>query len=252
MAIHRSKIGYCDFSGGDANVVLGCTPASDGCANCYARAIMARGGRDFSQVRYFPDKVGRLAKIKLEEDGIPFRRGPGSRPIVFLVDMGDLFHLAVPDIFIRYTLDTLADRPDVDWLLLTKRADRMARVVKTWLFSRGLTELPNHIWPGATVESRKYLSRIAELRAIPSRRRWLSVEPMLEKLDSISLEGIAWVTCGAESGVRRRRFDHDGANHLRALCHEFGIPFFGKQDSGLHPGVPLLFDGKEVKEFPRE
>lgn len=46
----RSRITWTDYSGGDLNVVTGCTPVSEGCANCYARAIYERFGLDHSKV----------------------------------------------------------------------------------------------------------------------------------------------------------------------------------------------------------
>ena len=36
MAVPHSKIGWTDFSGGDANFVIGCDPVSEGCANSTA------------------------------------------------------------------------------------------------------------------------------------------------------------------------------------------------------------------------
>jgi protein gp37 len=122
---HRSKIGYADFSGGDANFIIGCTPASAGCINCYARELIeVRQGRDFSKIRLYPEKLHRLGRTKFEENGVLFRRGPGSRPIVFPVDLGDIMHADVPQSFISDALNLMAGRDEVDWLILTKRSRR--------------------------------------------------------------------------------------------------------------------------------
>ena len=92
MTVPRSNITWTDFSGGDANFAIGCTKVSPACAHCYAEAIIKRAGRDFSEVRTYPEKLRRLQTWKFKDDGAPFRRGPGSRPLCFPVDMGDLFH----------------------------------------------------------------------------------------------------------------------------------------------------------------
>ena len=60
--------------------------------------------------------------------------------------------------------------------------------------------MPN-IWWGVSVEDRRYgVPRIDDLRAAPAEVRFLSIEPLLEDLGEIDLEGIDWVIVGGESG----------------------------------------------------
>ena len=109
MPIKRSNISWTDYSGGDANFVLGCQEVSPGCARCYAAAIAKRGGWDFHNVRIFPEKLKRLEKASLGQQfdwEVYPRRGYDARPMVFVCDMSDLFHKDVPDEFI---LEALAD-----------------------------------------------------------------------------------------------------------------------------------------------
>jgi protein gp37 len=258
VSVKRSTIGWTDFSGQDANFIIGCEAISAGCQNCYARVIVEqRGGRDFSQVRTFHAKLGRLGCAKFEPGDTPFRRGLGSRPMVFPCDLSDLFHKDVPTGFIQAAIGVMCDRSDVDWQLLTKRPWRMAHEIGLYLCNHGLTELPDHIWPGVTVESSIYRNRLHApdcLPGIPSRRRFISVEPMLEPLvlRANDLVGISWVICGAESGPNRRPFETWWAEELYDTCRVAGVPFFGKQGSGLHPGTPLLINGQIVQEFPRD
>jgi protein gp37 len=67
-----------------------------------------------------------------------------------------------------------------------------------------------------------------------------------------SYSPLDWVICGAESGNNRRPFEVSWARTLQWECQHFAnpIPFFGKQDSGLHPGTPLLIDGQVIHEWP--
>lgn len=257
MAVRRSNIGWCDFSGGDANFIIGCTPKSEGCQNCYARRIIeGRLGRDFSDVRLYPKKLHRLAKTKFEENGIPFRRGPGSRPIVFPCDLSDLFHPNVPDDLILEGLRIMGQRDDVDWAVLTKRVRRLAYFDLVHLYEG----FPPNVWIGTTVENRKRAEeRIPILRKVRAKVRWLSMEPLLEDVNvdfylkqrnRPRSENVHWVIVGAESGSDRRPFDVSWARSIYAECKATGVAFFGKQDSGSRPGVPLLIDGREIKEFP--
>jgi len=261
----KSKIAYCDYSGGDLNFVLGCTPVSAGCANCYARRIYERFGKDFSKVTIYPEKLERLLKWRPKP---PYKRGAGSRPLALVVDMGDLFHCLVPDEFIRHAFDIMADRSDVDWLVLTKRATKMRHLLIDWCPAE-------NVWLGVTVENQDNLWRIDELLKTPAALRWVSMEPMLGPIDmepylgpvhvnSLGVRprnnwdywsaGLDWVVIGAESGPDRKRrpLKWDWAWEVLEVGRREGVPVFLKQDSAPHPGRPLLDrDGHEVKEWPR-
>lgn len=270
MTVRRSGIGYADFSGGDANFIIGCRPdesTSPACTHCYARElIQTRQGRDFSKVRLYPEKLARLARSKFKENGTPFRRGPGSRPIVFPVDLGDIMHQDVPHLFIEIALDTMAQRDDADWLILTKRPARLLE-----FYPNGW---PPNIWPGVTVESQDYTWRIEHLRQVKASVRWLSIEPMLEAIRlsgylecgicgskewnfvqfqtaHLHNRGMDWIVLGAESGSKRRPFDENWARDMRNQCQNAGVAFHYKQDSHRFPGRNDILDGRTWKEFPR-
>jgi protein gp37 len=256
MAVKRSNIGWCDFSGGDANFIIGCTPTSEGCRNCYARNLIERRqGRDFSAVRLYPEKLRRLKKTKFEENGVPFRRGPGSRPIVFPCDLSDLFHPDVPDAFILEAVRVMGQRDDVDWAVLTKRVERLAHFDLASLHDG----FPPNVWIGATVENQERADeRIPILLKVRAGVHWLSMEPLLEAVDirrALSCakppwNRLSWAVVGAESGAHRRPFDAAWAKRIYEDCRAANVPFFGKQDSGFRPGAPLLIDRQEIKEFP--
>ena len=60
-----------------------------------------------------------------------------------------------------------------------------------------------------------------------------------------------WVIVGAESGKGRRPFRVEWALDVYEQCHGARVPFFGKQDSGDRPGVPLELPGYGVvQEWP--
>jgi protein gp37 len=259
VAPHQSKIGWTDYSGGDANFVTGCTPISEGCRNCYARAIYERFGKDFSQVDCHPDKLERLAKWTPRESGLhPWKgRFPIKRPMTFVCDTGDLFHEDVPFQFIAEALDVMAAREDVIWQVLTKRPARMLQAQRRGGWRRGgwrRAGWPENVWVGATVENQVTADeRIPLLLEVPAAVRFVSVEPMLEPVVLTPwIFDIDWVICGAESGPERRGFDTQWAVHLYYQCGEANVPFFYKQGSAVRPGLNAVLPGfGVVQEWPQ-
>jgi protein gp37 len=76
--------------------------------------------------------------------------------------------------------------------VLTKRSERLRDLLATKL--RPFADLP-HVWWGVSVEDRAHgLPRVEHLRQAPAAVRFLSVEPLLEDLGEVNLEGIPWLT----------------------------------------------------------
>jgi len=132
--------------------------------------------------------------------------------------------------------------------VLTKRSERMRDLLQTKL---KLAADQPHIWWGVSVENRKHgLSRIDHLRAAPARIRFLSIEPLLEDLGPINLEGISWVIAEGESGAGARPMKKEWVLAIRDQCHKAGVPFFFKQWGGVHKKqAGRKIDGKTYDEF---
>jgi len=243
-----SKIGWCDYSGGDLNFARGCTPVSEGCQHCYAKELAHRFARPF-EATWDHAKLERLTS-KQWPSYSPKRGAPYS-PMVFVVDTGDLFHENYGDMVILGALRRMILRRAVTWIVLTKRAERMHEVVSKLAAQRPDGLLPPHIWLGVTAENYVRMhQRLPILRDTPASTRFVSMEPMLGPMGPLNLDGLNWVIVGAESGPKRRPFDVAWAADVKRQCDETGVPFFGKQASGLRPGAPLLFDGQECKAWP--
>jgi protein gp37 len=102
------------------------------------------------------------------------------------------------------------------------------------------------------VENRKHgLPRIAHLRQAPAAVRFLSIEPLLEDLGSVSLRGIDWVIVGGESGRRARPMHAEWARNLRDLCQRERVPFFFKQWGGPRKHeTGRVLDGRTWDQSP--
>lgn len=199
------------------NPTTGCTKVSPGCLNCYAE-VMARRLHAMGAVGY--EQGFRLA---LHESRL---RQPLERkiPTVYFVNsMSDLFHKDVPDAFLDRIFEVIRDTPHHTYQILTKRANRLVN------YFRGRTCPPN-AWLGVSVEDRRHgVRRIAELRRVRARIRFLSIEPLLEDVGRLDLRGIHWVICGGESGHQARRMRHEWAVNVKRQCDAAAVAFFFKQ-----------------------
>jgi protein gp37 len=223
------------------NPVVGCTPCSTGCQNCYARdthAWLARMGQPkyqspFTEVRCLPDLLNAPTRWRKPR-------------LIFVNSMSDLFHPAVPDEFILRLFETIRATPDHTYQVLSKRSSRMAEFARIYGWAA-------NCWAGVSVENRATLFRINDLRCVPTSMRFLSAEPLLEGLGEIELEGIQWVVCGGESGRNARPWDDEWARELKNKCVYAGIPFFFKQrrrpNRREKKELPLL-DGRTWAEIP--
>ncbi len=240
MTITRSRIGWTDYSGGDANYVLGCTKISDGCKHCYYFELGKQYRRDYSIIEFSMEKLHRLVHTSFNLD----HPCTGPNPLVFVCDMSELFHKKVPGDFILQAINMLGDRPDVTWQILTKRIERAA-----WILSG--VKLPVNIWIGVTCENQITIDeRLPYLEQVDAAIRFISVEPMLGPVDLPQLVNVDWVICRAESGPHRRAFSQDWASSIWTQCKQRGIPFFYKQGSARLPGMDDQLQGQWIKEFP--
>ena len=236
----RSHIEWTDATW---NPVRGCTKVSPGCKHCYAELFAERWrgipGHPYEQgfdLRLVPDKLF---------DPLVWAR---SRT-VFVNSMSDLFQEGVPESFIAKVFGVMRLADWHIYQVLTKRADRMKRVVSRR--HRDLGRL-SHVWLGVSVEDRRFgLPRIEQLRQTPAAVRFLSVEPLLEDLGDLDLTGIDWVIVGGESGPGARPMRKAWVRSIRRQCHAHGVPFFFKQWGGVQKrrkGREL--DGRHYDELP--
>jgi protein gp37 len=199
------------------NPTTGCTKVSDGCRNCYAE-VMARRLHAIGVPGYQNNFKLTIQQQRLSQ---PLSRRPPT--LYFVNSMSDLFHRDVPDEYLDEVFDVIRKTPQHTYQILTKRARRLPRY-----FAK--RECPSNVWLGVSVENRRSgLPRIDDLRRTPARVRFLSVEPLLEDLGDLDLDGIDWVIVGGESGHQARPMNATWARNVKRQCAAAGVAFFFKQ-----------------------
>jgi len=220
-----SQLSKIEWTDATWNPIRGCTKISPGCKHCYAERFAER----FRGVKNHPFEQGfdlRLVPAKLSD---PLRWGEPK--MVFVNSMSDLFLDEVPLSYISRVAETMRLARWHTYQVLTKRSARLRELLSGPLEAFAGEK---HIWWGVSVEDRKYgLPRIADLQAAPAAVRFLSVEPLLEDLGELPLDGISWVIVGGESGPGARPMQEAWVLSIREQCETAGVAFFFKQWGGV-------------------
>jgi protein gp37 len=224
----------------------GCSRVSPGCVNCYAETMSHRNPAVLGE--WGPNGTRVVASESMWRQPVKWdreAREAGQRRRVFCASMADVFEDR-PDLIDprRRLFKLVRATPNLDWLLLTKRPENVSRLIRGG-------EWPN-VWLGTSVEDRKRLWRLDELRAARQQVpvRFVSAEPLLEDLGEVDLTGINWLIVGGESGPDFRPMDHAWARSLLRQCREAGVAFFFKQSAAPRNETGTELDGRTYHEFP--
>lgn len=235
-----------------------CRETSPGCAHCYAHALAKRAGKDFHSKFYtrWPAAMKEVKAVK-----------PGST--VFLNSCSDTYFAEASDQDVHRVHNLALARPDVTWLILTKRPERA-------FYMRDVLAWPANLWMGVSVETATYLYRIDYALATPAAHVFISAEPLLSDIGVMLMgylntrgygparnanvpddvhdlgqhRAVEWVICGGESGPNRRPFEKRWAASIMHSCLETGVKFFFKQGSAYTPGQDRLLEGHLWDEVP--
>ena len=221
------------------NPVTGCTKISHGCKHCYAermsQRLQAMGAKKY--------KHGFAVTVHPETLREPISWKKPS--IVFVNSMSDLFHKSVPSAFIESVFATMNEASQHTFQVLTKRPDRVAQL------DGRLNWTPN-IWLGTSIESSRWLGRMARLKETGAKTKFLSLEPLLGPLSDMDLMGIDWVIVGGESGPGARPMEADWVRAIRDHCLRSDVPFFFKQWGGVFKKkTGRTLDNKTWDQMPK-
>jgi len=292
------------------NPVVGCTKIAEGCKNCYAERMALRLAciyptSAYREVVSWKPMPGHWnGNVVCRDDALeipPHWRKPRK---IFVCSMSDLFHPKVPFEFIDKVMAVIALCPQHTFQILTKRPGRMAEYFGECnhlgcglgdRISNGIANsanvppteirknwpLPN-LWLGTSISNQADADKnIPILLQIPAAVRFVSLEPMLERINIREYEeeewrcdgcgefyshfqdytcnhcGYAerhseyrnqldWVIIGCESGPKARLCSIGDIRNAVRQCKEAGVPVFVKQ-------IPI--DGKcskDPKEWPKD
>lgn len=246
----KTKIDWCDSTW---SPVTGCL---HNCEYCYARKIANR----FSmQIRTWDDHLYICDEPVKRENGsicpYPFGFEPTfhrykldepqrwKKPKnIFVCSMADLFGAWVPDEWIHQVMDACYAATQHTYLFLTKNPERYGNVIE--YLETDVKESPGDTPPtmllGASATTNEQLERAYETPAT-----WISIEPILEPLntDENFFESMhdgygerefarwKWVVIGAETGNRKNKVvpKKDWVMEIVKECEKWHTPVFMKE-----------------------
>lgn len=191
--MENSKIEWCDHT---FNPWSGCIKVSPGCVHCYAETLSNRWGKDI----WGPGAKRQRTSSAYWKKPLKWNKqaaNEGRRFRVFCASMADVFEDNPQVSDWRSDLwDLIELTPNLDWLLLTKRPEKVLEFTRRWTPENYGPSWPDNIWVGTSVENQKYADeRIPELLNIPARIRFLSIEPLLGPVDLSSIGSFGMGQC---------------------------------------------------------
>ncbi len=269
----NSKIEWTDHTW---NPWYGCHKVSEGCRNCYMY-------RERSQYGHDPSKVQR-SKTTFRDPLIWAKaaRRRVERYRIFACSWSDFF-IEESDAWRTDAWEIIQQTPELIYLILTKRPDRIRQCLPEGWF-------PRNVWWGVSIESNEYLYRWdildSELHYHNPPVLFVSLEPLLSMIDLSTIffeidigdedrpwqtRSPDWVIVGGESGTQARICHPDWVRAIRDQCMTANAPFFFKQWGEYLPMEPApeqrsvidveyekvgrkqsgaVLDGREWREFP--
>jgi protein gp37 len=165
--------------------------------------------------------------------------------------MSDFFHPGA-DRWRTKAWNIIRECDHLDWLILTKRPELILdRLPPDW--GDGYAK----VWLGVTVGAASSMDRIDRLKAVPATVRFISAEPLLERIDfTPHLDGsIHWIITGCERAAKekRRLMDVDWVRDIDRQCRRARIAHYFKQYYVDDRGIPVedgLLDDTVCQAWP--
>jgi protein gp37 len=202
--MNRTNIEFADFSW---NPIVGCR---NGCEYCWAKKFNNRYFKTDFQVPQFHEerlneKIPGLPKVR---NYIAQAISP-DKPVIFTVDMGDIFSLGVELSWINSVFAFAKLHQEVTFLFLTKRPEYYQK----W---SGYISRENSIIGTSLDFAHNYKRVLPIIHASTfGFKTFVNIEPLMSRMDQVDFSGIDFVTVGALTG-RKYRPDatwHKSINH---------------------------------------
>ena len=180
------------------NPWIGCTKISPACDHCYAsvstptRRFGVKWGAGEERRRTAPSNWQLPLRWNAQHD--QFFAENGRRRRVFCASLADVFDNEVDPAWRADLFALIEATPNLDWLLLTKRIGNVSKMAPaSWVggpVQHGPDPAnihggwPANVWLGATICNQAEADRdIPKLLALPVAVRFLSMEPLLGRVD---------------------------------------------------------------------
>ncbi len=220
----------------------GCHKCSAGCKNCYVFFLDGLHQKDTNVV--LRSKTNFNLPLKKSRDG-SYKIESGSEVATcFTSD----FFLEEADPWRAEAWEIIKKRPDVNFLICTKRAERIGLCLPSdW------GDGYSNVILAVTCENQEMADkRMPIFLSVPAMRRYVLVAPILEYVDlSKFLEGgkIERVSVGGESYEGARECDFEWVKKIYFDCNKFNVKFDFHQTGSRFKMNGKIFNLKHKQEY---
>jgi len=210
------------------NPVTGCL---HNCPYCYARSIAWRFHGPYGwDPTFHPDRLDAPFKTPLPRNSDLHDR------CVFVGSMCDLFGSWVPQEWIDAVLKQVRAARQWTFMFLTKNPQRLATIA--W---------PQNSWVGATVDTQARVAATElSFRSVNAPVRFVSCEPLLERVTFKHPDVIDWFVVGAKSnGCRKVQPEWSWVDGIIRQARGVGARVFLKPNLVVTPHIK-----KPIREYP--
>ena len=228
------------------NPTTGCTKISQGCKNCYAETLSKRLKR--MKLKKYKNEF----KYTQHEADVELPLKWKKSRKIFVNSMSDLFHEDAEMEFVGRCFFTMVKADWHIYQVLTKRPGKMAEFSNMFSKYFGFP-IPNHIWMGTSIENNDTTWRIKEVNKVKCSTRFISFEPLLEKINKVDLKGIDWAIIGGESGFHFRSVEKEWIQDLIKQSQKQKVKVFFKQWGGIRPkSGGRTINGRTYDGYPKK
>jgi len=202
------------------NPITGCL---QGCDYCFARDRGQQWVKSKFEPAFYPRRLQCPQHTKLPteaETDISYKN-------VFTCNLADLFGKWVPSDLIKRVLEAAAKAPQWNFLFLTKFPQRLLEF-----------EYPDNAWVGTTVDTQARIRPAEEaFQDVRAKVKWLSCEPMLERLTFAHLDRFNWISIGGTIPRTKKEVAFtpplEWVTHLRAQARDAGCRIYEEPNLNL-------------------